>query len=82
MEASKYVPSGQIFIIPTMLGECDIRRHLRQYHIENLAEEFGINRLIQSIGIALEKSFEADEPRIRIEGSFRKTFRNRCFKLN
>jgi hypothetical protein len=61
MEAAKYVPSGQIFIIPTMLGECDIPRHLRQYHIENLAEEDGLTRLIQSLGIALEKKWEIDE---------------------
>lgn len=61
MEAAKYVPSGQLFIIPTMLGECDIPRHLRQYQIENLAEEFGLNRLIQSLGIALEKNFEVNE---------------------
>lgn len=61
MEAAKYVPSGQLFIIPTMLGECDIPRHLRQYQIENLAEELGVNRLIQSLGIALEKTFEANE---------------------
>jgi len=65
MDAAKYIPSGQIFIIPTMLGECDIPRHLRQYQIENLAEELGINRLIQSISIALEKTFEINEPEVQ-----------------
>ncbi|NIF03964.1 toll/interleukin-1 receptor domain-containing protein [Chryseobacterium sp. Tr-659] len=64
IETAKFIPGGQIYIIPTMLGECDIPRHLKQYHIANLAEEDGIIKLIKSLEIGLCKSFEISDLKI------------------
>jgi hypothetical protein len=53
--AALRVPSDQLFVIPILLGDCDIPRDFRQYHTVNLMEVGAIEMLFQSLSDALER---------------------------
>ncbi len=59
-EAALRVPPEQLFILPVVLGDCEVPRKLRQYHIVNLVEPGAIEMLLRSLSSALERQLFAD----------------------
>jgi TIR domain len=52
-QAALRIPPGELFIIPVLLGDCEIPRSFRQYHIVNLIEPGAIETLLLSFSDAL-----------------------------
>jgi hypothetical protein len=63
-QAALRIPPEQLFILPVTLGECSVPKQFRQYHVINLADEGAIDMLLLSIGVALNRTFEANTERI------------------
>lgn len=63
-EAAMQVPSNQLFIVPVLLGECELPRELHQYHTVNLAEEGAIESLLASLSYALGRPVSAPQDAI------------------
>jgi hypothetical protein len=57
-EAALRAPSDELFIIPIMLGECDIPRELRQYHVANFIEPGAIDMSLVSLSSALGREIK------------------------
>jgi hypothetical protein len=58
------IPPNKLFILPVTLGDCEIPRIFRQYHVVNLAEVGAIELLLASVGEALGRSLAATEAQI------------------
>jgi hypothetical protein len=58
-EAALRVPPEELFIIPVLLGDCEIPRKLRQYNAVNLVEPGAIEMLLRSLSAALEREIIA-----------------------
>ncbi|SKC81698.1 TIR domain-containing protein [Burkholderia sp. CF099] len=59
-EAALRIPPDELFILPVALGDCEIPRALRQYHVVNLVEPGAISMLLLSLSTALDRRFIAD----------------------
>lgn len=59
-EAALRVPPEELFILPVLLGNCEIPRKLRQYHVVNLVEPGAIEMLLLSLSSALEREIVTD----------------------
>jgi TIR domain-containing protein len=57
------IPPNQLFILPVTLGECEIPRMFRQYHVVNLHEPGAIESLLLSFGEALGRPISATADR-------------------
>jgi len=59
-KAALRVPSDQLFVLPVLLGECQIPREFRQYHTVNLVDAGAIESLLQSLSDALERPISCE----------------------
>lgn len=59
-EAALRIPPEELFILPVLLGDCELPRKLKQYHAVNLVEPGAIEMLLVSLSSALERKFNAD----------------------
>jgi hypothetical protein len=59
-EAALQVPPEELFILPVVLGDCEVPRKLRQYHAVNLAEPGVIEMLLESLSSALDRELVAE----------------------
>lgn len=59
-EAALRVPPEQLFILPVVLGDCEVPRRLRQYHTVNFVDPGAIEMLLQSLSSALEREVVAE----------------------
>lgn len=58
VEEAMRVPDDQIFVLPVRLDDCTIPRSVKRWHVINLFEQRGIDRLITAIGFALKANFK------------------------
>jgi hypothetical protein len=58
--AALRVPSDQLFIIPILLGDCELPKEFRQYHAVNLVEAGAIEMLLAALSSALERQLVAN----------------------
>ena len=59
-DAALRIPPDQLFILPVTLGDCEVPRKLRQYHIVNLAEIGAIEMLVRSLSSAIKRELSAE----------------------
>lgn len=59
-KAALRVPSDQLFVLPVLLGDCQIPREFRQYHAVNLMDPGAIESLLQSLSDALDRQVSCD----------------------
>jgi hypothetical protein len=65
-EAALRVPPEQLFILPVVLGDCEVPRKLRQYHTVNLVDPGAIEMLLQSLSSALEREVVAEPAAVEV----------------
>lgn len=58
-QAALRIPPEQLFIMPVVLGECDVPRQLRPYHVVNLVEPGAIEMLLLSLAEALDRPIKS-----------------------
>jgi hypothetical protein len=58
-QAALRIPPGELFIIPVLLGDCEIPRSFRQYQTVNLVEPGAIEMLLVSFSAALNRAVVA-----------------------
>ena len=59
VNAALRVPSDELFVLPVRLGDCEIPRSFRQYHVVNLVDPGAIEMLLDSISSAVERKIMA-----------------------
>jgi hypothetical protein len=58
--AALRIPPVRVFVLPILLGDCELPRSFRQYHAVNLVEPGAIEMLPRSLSSALERELIAD----------------------
>jgi TIR domain-containing protein len=59
-KAALRIPRDELYIIPVLLGDCEIPRTFKQYSATNLAEPGSIETLLLALSSALERAIVAD----------------------
>ncbi|API51110.1 hypothetical protein BMW22_05140 [Rhizobium leguminosarum] len=58
-DAALRIPPERLFVLPVLLGDCEIPRKFKQYHAVNLIEPGAIEMLLRSLSSALERELVA-----------------------
>jgi hypothetical protein len=63
-KAALKMPREKLFIVPVLLGDCEIPRTLRQYNATNLVEPGSFELLLLSVSMALDRKIVATQEQI------------------